>query len=96
MREQRAGLRAEVGTEPVGVVALLDQDEAGLAEDRQMVVRRRLREADLLRGFRERDRPGLQPLQQLQAALVAERLVDPDELGRIVPAAVRSRSSVIG
>ena len=32
---------------------------------------------------RERDRSGLEPLQQLQAALVAERFVDPDELGRI-------------
>ena len=85
--EQRAGLRPQVGAEPVGVVALLDQHEAGLAQDREVVVRGRLREADLLGRIRERDRPGLQPPQQLQPALVAQRLVDADELGRIARAA---------
>lgn len=38
--EQRAGLGPEVGAEFVGVVAFLDQDEAGLAEDREVVMRR--------------------------------------------------------
>ena len=93
--EQRSGLRPQVGAEPVGVVALLDQHEAGLAQEREVVVRRRLREADLLGRVRERDRPGLEPPQQLQPARVAQRLVDADELGRI-PGAACSRSSVIG
>ncbi len=51
--EQRAGLGPQVGADPVRVVALLDQHKAGLAQDRQVVMRRRLREADLVGRFRE-------------------------------------------
>ena len=56
-------------------------------------MRRRLRKADLL-GKLQRFRPVPKALEQLQAPRVAERLVDPDELGG--SPGVRSRSTVIG
>src|SRR5215213_11481077 len=80
-RQELAGLRQQISPEGVLVlVAVTNDDEPSVAKDAEVMMGGRLADAELVRGFAERQRPALEPPQETETALVGKRLVDAGEL----------------